>query len=114
MKNDLLYADHIIECIRRIEEYVAGGEEAFQASTLIQDAVVRNLQILAESAKRISNSLRDQHPDIPWRQMTGFRNIAVHQYFELDLRFVWEIVTVDLPELKRTVTQLREDLSQGT
>ena len=54
MKRDLLYVEHILECIRRIEEYLADGRDSFRSSTLIQDAVIRNLQLLAESAKRIS------------------------------------------------------------
>lgn len=71
--------------IRRIEEYTVGGKQALLTSTLVQDGVIRSLQILAESGKRISEASRKQFPEIPWRKMAGFRNIAVHDYLYVDL-----------------------------
>jgi uncharacterized protein with HEPN domain len=100
MKDDRLYLIHIGECIQRIESYVAGGRSAFMASTLVQDAVVRNLQILAESTQRVSPALKGAHPEIDWRGIAGFRNILVHDYFGIDLEKVWNIVTRNLPDLK--------------
>ena len=111
MKDDLLYVDHMLECIRRSEEYALGGRESFSASTLVQDGVVRNLQVLAESSKRISSDCQQRHPEIPWRQMAGFRDVAVHEYFNLDLEYVWEIVSIDLPSLKGQILALRRDIS---
>ncbi len=111
MKSDLLYVDHILECIRRIEEYVAGGWEAFAKSTQAQDAVVRNLQVLAESSKRIGKERQMGFPGVPWRQLAGFRNVAVHGYFDIDLQYIWEIVTLDLPSLKTNLMALRERLT---
>jgi uncharacterized protein with HEPN domain len=72
MKDDRLYLIHISECIARVEQYTAGGREEFQASTLIQDAVLRNLHTLTESTQRLSEAFRAEHPEIDWRGMAGF------------------------------------------
>jgi uncharacterized protein with HEPN domain len=104
LKGDLLYAAHILDCIER---YCAAGREAFLSDTLIQDAVLRNLQILAESAQRISPEVKDQHPQVDWRAISGFRNVLVHDYLGLDLARVWQIVSVDVPVLKRQVASIR-------
>lgn len=100
MKDDRLYLIHIAECIGRIEEYVRGGRDAFMASTLVQDAVLRNLQTLAESSQRLSDDLKARHPDIDWRRIAGFRNVLVHDYLGVDTGLVWKIVENDLPPLK--------------
>jgi uncharacterized protein with HEPN domain len=100
MKDDRLYLIHIGECIARIEQYVREGRGAFLTSTLIQDAVLRNLQTLAESSQRLSGSLRVQHPEVGWRAIAGFRNVLVHDYLSVDTERVWQIVDRDLPVLK--------------
>jgi uncharacterized protein with HEPN domain len=111
LKSDSLYVDHILECIRRIEEYAAGGWAAFSKSTQARDAVVRNLQVLAESSKRISKERQMGFPGVPRRQLAGFRNVAVHDYFDIDLQYIWEIVTLDLPSLKTNLISLRARLA---
>ena len=78
MKDDQLYLIHISECIERIETYVSGiDKRAFMASSLVQDAVIRNLQIMAESARRVSDRLKEAQPKIDWHKIAGFRNILV-------------------------------------
>ena len=110
MKDDTLYLIHIRECIERIEKYTAeGGKDAFLASTLIQDALMRNLQIMAESTQRLSNTAKEAHPEVDWYKISGFRNVLVHGYLGVDLDRVWIIVERDLPSLKRAiVSMLRE------
>jgi len=66
--------------MRRIEQYCQDGEDAFRASELVQDAVLRNLQTLAESTQRISDRLKASHPEVEWRVIAGFRNVLVHDY----------------------------------
>lgn len=110
MKDDRLYLIHIGECIDRIEQYTTGGEVDYKNSTLIQDAVIRNLQILAESSQRISDSLKVSHADVPWRDITGFRNVLVHQYLGVDLDYVWRVVEDDLLPLKERVHTILRDL----
>ena len=70
MRDDRLYLRHIAECIGRVEQYVAGGQNSFMQSTLIQDAVLRNLQVLGESTGRISVEARARRPEIDWHGIT--------------------------------------------
>ncbi len=106
MKDDRKYLLHILECIRRIEDDVACGQAEFDVSHTIQDAVIRNLQVMAESTKRLSDELRAKQPEIDWAGIAGFRNVLVHDYFTVDAGVVWKIVMDDVPVLKAAVTLL--------
>ena len=106
MKADRTYLLHIQACIGRIEEDVRDGRSAFEASHTIQDAVIRNLQVLAESTKRLSEALKAAHPGINWTGIAGFRNLLVHDYFSIDLDVVWRIVVEDVPALKKVVVEI--------
>ncbi len=107
MKDDRLYLIHISECIQRIEKYIGeGGEKAFMDSELIQDAVIRNLQTLAESATRVSEELQEKYPEVDWFKIRGFRNVLVHDYLGVDLKRVWNILENDLPRLKVAVKKM--------
>jgi len=110
MKDNRLYLIHIAECIDRIEQYTGGGKDDYMNSTLIQDAVTRNLQILAESSQRVSDSLKASHTDVPWRDIAGFRNVLVHQYLGVDLDYVWRVVEDDLPALKQQIHAMLREL----
>ena len=110
MKDDGLYLIHMRECGDRIEQYVSGGRDTFMHSTLIQDAVLRNLQTLGQSAGRLSDTLRDAHPEVSWRGIIGLRNILVHDYLGISLVRIWEIVEHDLPDLRRKVEALIQEL----
>jgi uncharacterized protein with HEPN domain len=104
MRGDRAYLAHIVECIRRIEEDTVGGREQFFASHTIQDAVIRNLQILAESSKRLSDDLKAAQHGIEWSSIGGLRNVLVHAYLDVDLEVVWGIVQSDLPKLKKVMS----------
>lgn len=106
MKDDRLYLIHIGECIARIEQYTEEGEDAFFRDSKTQDAVVRNLQILAESSKRLSAGLKGARPDVDWRAISDFRNVLVHDYLGVNIRLVWQIVRDRLPELKTKIAAM--------
>ncbi len=106
MKDDRVYLRHMLECIRRIEEDIAGGKDAFFASHTSQDAVLRNLQTLAESTQRVSEELKMHHPQVEWRRIAAFRNILVHDYLGLDMERIGEIVRRDVPSLKMAVLRM--------
>ena len=107
MKDDQLYLIHISECIERIEAYVSGiDKRAFVASSLVQDAVIRNLQIMAESARRVSDRLKEAQPKIDWHKIAGFRNILVHDYLGVDTERVWNIIENEIPVLKKAVHEM--------
>ena len=108
---DRVLLDHIRECIGRIEEYTGGERSVFFESHLVQDAVVRNLQTLAESTQRLSRTLKDTEQSVPWRAIAGFRNVLVHGYLGIDLEAVWSVVEKDLPELSSAIERMARSVS---
>ena len=105
-ETDRVLLDHIRECIERIQKYTSGERSVFFESHLVQDAVVRNLQTLAESTQRLSEEIKDNERGVPWRAIAGFRNILVHGYLGIDLEVVWSVVEKDLPELSSAIERM--------
>ena len=87
MKSERAYLEHILQCIRRILEDSSGGKEAVFASPTLQDAILRNLQILCESTQRLAETSKNRHPEVDWPAISGLRNVLVHDYFAVD----WEM-----------------------
>ena len=108
MKDDAIYLQHIQECIARIEQYTAQGQQAFLASTLIQDGVIRNLQTLGQSVLKLSDALKTSHPEVDWKSIVGFRNVLVHDYLGISVARVWEIVERDVPDLKAKLATFQQ------
>ena len=106
MKDDRLYLVHIAERIERIRHYTKEGKDAFFADTKTQDAVIRNIEIIGEAVKNLSDALRSAHPNIPWKQIAGMRDKVIHDYFGVDLEIVWAAVEKDLPPLARAIHDL--------
>lgn len=105
--NDLALLDHILTCIERIREYTGSSRPTFFASLMVQDAVMRNLQTLAESTQRLSQAAKDAEPTVPWRSVSGFRNVLTHGYLSVDLEAVWSVVAQNLPALEEAMKRLR-------
>jgi uncharacterized protein with HEPN domain len=113
LKDDTLYLIHIFECITRIESYVHGIDfERFQEDSLTQDAVLRNLQIMAESTQRLSDMFKENHQDIEWAKISGLRNILVHDYLGVDLEVVWNIIASRLPQVKIIIKDYIPEIPQ--
>ena len=106
MKVDSIYLQHILECIRRMEENIASGKEPFLSSHTLQDAVLRNLQTLSEATQRLSDETKSAQPEVAWREIAAFRNILVHNYLGIDLEIVWEVIQNDVPKLKEVVRSI--------
>lgn len=85
MNKDRLYLESIRDCLERIAEYTDSGEAAFLASRLIQDGVIRNLEVIGEATKNLSEDLRAANPSIPWRQIAGMRDVLIHDYLKVNL-----------------------------
>ncbi len=87
------------------------GKDTFIGDELLQVWIVYHIQIIGEAANHISDSLRDQHPDVPWPDIVGMRNVLVHQYFGIDLVQIWDTVRIDLPILKAKIRTILDELS---
>ncbi|MBA7555891.1 hypothetical protein ES705_48583 [subsurface metagenome] len=102
-----LYLEDILDCIEKIEKYTASlNFVEFSSNSLVQDAVVRNLEIIGEAVKNIPMEIKKLKEDINWRQIAGLRDIMIHAYFTLDLDIIWEIKQDKIPELKIKIKEL--------
>jgi uncharacterized protein with HEPN domain len=106
MKGDRVYLEHIRDAISRIESYTTGGRDVFLEQPMVQDAVMRNLEIVGEAAKRLSPESTAKSPDVDWRRIAGLRDVLIHHYFGVNLETVWNVVQNRLPELKKRVQSL--------
>ncbi len=106
MKDDKVYLEHIADAIAKVEQYTADGRDAFMADDKTQDAVVRNLEIIGEATKRLSEDLRSKHPKIPWKQAAGLRDVLSHDDMSIDLTIVWNVIDSRLPALRYAVRGL--------
>ncbi len=110
MRDDRVYLKHILECIRAVEEYTLSGSEFFLQDRKTQKAVLRELQELAESTQRLSSKLKESCPEVPWRFISGFRNVLVHDYLGLNLSRIREIIERDLPALRAAAESILSEL----
>ena len=111
MRDDAERLEHILEAIERIGKYAAKGEDAFRSDELIQNWVVRNIQVIGEAARALSQEFRDRHPTVPWSDIIGMRHVLVHDYFHIDLDVVWEVVRRDLPNLAHEIRRIAAELN---
>jgi len=108
-KGDTPYLKHILDAIARIEEYTAGIEyEDFMENHLVQDGVIRQIEIIGEAAKRVSDEIREKHLDIPWKDMARMRDKLIHDYLGVDMDALWDTVENDIPTLKSKLKDLSE------
>jgi len=106
-KEDTIYLQHILDAISRMEEYVHElSYEGFLENRLVQDGVIRQIEIIGEAAKRLSPKMRNQVSDIPWKDIAGMRDKLIHDYMGVDIDAVWDTVSKDIPELKNKLKNL--------
>ena len=108
------YLDHILEAIARIDRYTINLDEAnFLKDELVQDAVIRNIEIIGEASnniQRVDQDFAARQSDIPWLVLYTMRNRVAHGYHKVDLEIVWKTVKGDFPDLQAQVSRAREDL----
>ncbi|KAF5035498.1 hypothetical protein DSECCO2_584950 [anaerobic digester metagenome] len=109
MKDNFAYIDHIQQCICKIQEYTKNlNQSDFNAAELIQDAVIRNIEIIGEATKKISSDFKVQYKDVPWKEMAGMRDKLIHDYFGVDVDVVWKTIQEDIPLLKELIGKITE------
>ena len=108
-KDNTVFLKHILDAIDIIEDYLKGRSyEEFKNNRMLQDAVIREIEIIGEATKNLSAEFRDKYPEIPWRQMAGMRDKLIHGYFGVDLGAVWDTATKDIPSLKEKLREILE------
>lgn len=104
---DQNFIRHMLGAIERIRSYTENiSEEEFLNNFLIQDGVIRNLEIIGEASKKITPEMKQATPEIPWKQISGMRDKLIHDYFGVDVIAVWSVVQMNIPELRYQLLKL--------
>ena len=106
-KPNHVYLKHILDAIHRIEKYTLKINHAeFLKNQLVQDGVIRQLEVIGEATKHTSDELKKKHTNIPWKDIAGMRDKLIHAYFGVDLDAVWDTVKKDVPPLKSKIMKI--------
>ena len=109
-KDPKIFLSHILESIGEIEKNIKNmSENKFLNSVITQDAVVRRLEIIGEAVKNLPASFKKRYPEIPWKKVSGTRDILIHEYFGVNVNLVWKIVNKNIPQLKKQISKLLEE-----
>jgi uncharacterized protein with HEPN domain len=106
-RDDSVYLRHIVDAILQIEQYLLGMSiDVYTDNRMLQDAVVRQLEIVGEASGNLSKEFCNQHPEVPWGQIVAMRNRIAHDYINVDMEIVWDVVQQDLPPLKSRIAAI--------
>jgi uncharacterized protein with HEPN domain len=100
VKDDRLYLHHMLERCRRISRFIGSGKDSFMAAEELQDAVIRNIEVIGEAAKRVSPESRSQLAALDWKRICGMRDVPIPDYIGVDLEEVWSVASTRVPELE--------------
>jgi uncharacterized protein with HEPN domain len=107
------YLNDILDAIRKIDKYTKHlSFNDFLENELVQDGVVRNLEVVGEAVKKIPENMRKSGSQIDWKKVAGLRDILIHEYFAVDLEIIWDVVVNKVPELKKVAIILLEELKK--
>lgn len=114
MNSDLTFLIHIRDSLREARSFIRGvSYESFLENRMVQNAVMRSLEVAGEASRRVSPQFRRAHPEVPWRLMGDFRNKLIHDYFALDLEIIWKTAAEDAPILLAQIEELIEEVEKG-
>jgi uncharacterized protein with HEPN domain len=102
--------EQVLQCIEFIELYTGGKSVSeFYGSVLLQDAVIRRIEVIAEAVKNIPHEIKDKSPAVPWKKIAAMREMLIDEYSGVNLKLTWEAVVKDMPELKKNMLKIRND-----
>ena len=106
-KKDIVYIKHIRDAIELILDYTKEiNKQNFNSKVMLQDAVIRRIQVIGEAVKNISPAFREKFSGIPWTKIAGMRDKITHGYFNVDIDIVWEVIVKDIPTLKNNILEI--------
>ena len=105
-----LFLEYIEDAISQILDYTSGGEEAFRSSQLVQDAVVRQIEVIGEAVNNLPADLLERESNTPWKRAVAMRNMLIHGYYDVDLNVVWDTVQQDIPALRVAIARMLQSL----
>ncbi|MBU3912674.1 MAG: DUF86 domain-containing protein [Nanoarchaeota archaeon] len=110
-KDSAVFIKHILESIENIEEFMSGvSEKEFIKNKEKQSAVIRQIEIIGEAVKNLPKEFTDKHPTLPWRDIAGMRDKVIHNYFGVDLIVILKTIQEDIPNLKKKILKIKEEL----
>ena len=111
MKEDLAFVEHILDSINAIEIFSKNlKKEKLMADRLKQSAIIREIEVIGEAVKNVSENLKNKHREIEWKEIAGTRDKMIHHYFGVDLGIVWDIIKINLPVLKDKISKIKEEI----
>ena len=109
-KDDSIFIDHILDSIQAIEEFSKNmPKEELTTNRIKKNAIVREIEVIGEAAKNISEAFKEKHKIIKWKNIIGTRDIMIHQYFGVNLDVVWSIIQEDLSKLKKQLKDIKNN-----
>lgn len=110
-KEDIAYLEHINAAISKIGKYKKGKTRGkFMNSSLVQDGIIRQIEIIGEAVKKLSAKTKGRYPNIPWKDIAGMRDKLIHEYFGVDLAAVWDTVEKDIPSFKEEIKKILKEI----
>jgi|SRR6187401_782880 len=109
--SDKIRLIHAKDAVNKIQDYLGKNKKgSFKKNEMLQDACIRQLQVLGEACNTVTKALQKSHPEIEWAQISGLRNIVVHEYFGVDAEIIWNIIKSDLPPFLKNVILIIDSL----